>query len=147
MDSLDRKKIAVITKYAVDTFSHTDWVALGQITGSLKKITDHPRLLRSLGFDDDDYPFCVAEVVSAIFESDNSLIDEVVDHYDIDLWYQQKGTREVSASFYSSHSQICRLLEGWLSASIRKPSFIKSRAYVSFEVQLGSLGNLGFHSP
>ncbi|ODU48485.1 MAG: hypothetical protein ABS92_08400 [Thiobacillus sp. SCN 63-374] len=99
MDSLDRKKVAVITKYAVDTFSHTDWVALGQITGSLKRITDHPRLLRSLGFNDDDYPYCVAEVISAIFESDNSLIDEVVDHFDIDLWYQQKEPEKYQRVF------------------------------------------------
>jgi hypothetical protein len=90
MDSLDRKKVAVITKYAVDTFSESDWVALGQLTGSLKRITDHPRLLRSLSFSDDDYPYCVAEVISAIFEADNSLIPEIVDHFDIDLWYQQK---------------------------------------------------------
>lgn len=90
MDSLDRKKVAVITKYAVEVFSESDWVALGQITGRLKMITDHPRLLRSLSFDDDDYPYCVAEVLSAIFESDSGLISEVVDHFDIDLWYQQK---------------------------------------------------------
>lgn len=90
MDSLDRKKVAVITRYAADTFSEGDWVALGQITGNLKKITDHPRLLRSLSFGDDDYPYCVAEVISAIFETDNSLIPEVVDHFDIDLWCQQK---------------------------------------------------------
>lgn len=90
MDSLDRKKVAVITKYALETFSESDWVALGQITGSLKRITDHPRLLRSLSFGDDDYPYCVAEVISAIFDTDNSLIHEVVEHFDIDLWYQQK---------------------------------------------------------
>lgn len=90
MDSLDRKKIAVITKYAVDAFSESDWLTLGQITANLKRITDHPRLLRSLSFGDDDYPYCVAEVISAIFEADNSLISEVIDHFDIDLWYQQK---------------------------------------------------------
>lgn len=90
MDSLDRKKIAVITKYAVDTFSESDWVLLGQITGSLKRITDHPRLLRSLSFGDDDYPYCVADVLTAIFEADSSLIPEIIDHFDIDLWYQQK---------------------------------------------------------
>lgn len=90
MDSLDRKKVAVITKYAVDTFSESDWLTLGQITGSLNRITDHPRLLRSLSFGDYDYPYCVAEVISNIFEADNNLIPEVVDHFDIDLWYQQK---------------------------------------------------------
>lgn len=99
MDSLDRKKIAVITRYAADTFTLTDWVALGQITGNLKKVTEHPRLLRSMDFNDDDYPYCVAEVISSIFESDNNLIDEVVDHFDIDLWYQQKEPEKYQRVF------------------------------------------------
>lgn len=90
MDSSERKKVAVITKYVVETFSESDWLSLGQISGSLKIITDHPRLLRSLSFGDDDYPYCVGEVLGAIFESDSSLITEVIDHFDIDLWYQQK---------------------------------------------------------
>ena len=90
MDSSERKKVAVITKYVIETFSESDWLSLGQISGSLKIILDHPRLLRSLSFGDDDYPYCVGEVLGAIFESDNSLISEIVDHFDIDLWYQQK---------------------------------------------------------
>ncbi|MCK9380395.1 MAG: TIR domain-containing protein [Sulfuritalea sp.] len=90
MDSSERKKVAVITKYVVETFSESDWLSLGQITGGLKSISDHPRLLRSLSFGDDDYPYCVGEVLGTIFESDSSLIPEVIDHFDIDLWYQQK---------------------------------------------------------
>lgn len=90
MDSYERKKVSVITRYILDAFSEGDWVALGQITGNLKIITDHPRLLRSLSFGDDDYPYCVAEVLGTIFDSDNTLIPEIIDHFDIDLWYQQK---------------------------------------------------------
>jgi hypothetical protein len=99
MDSLDRKKIAVITKYAVLGFSESDWLAFGQIVGGLKRITDHPRLLRSLSFGDDDYPSCVAEVMSEIFEGDTSLINEVIDHFDIDLWYQQKEPEKYNRIF------------------------------------------------
>lgn len=90
MDSSEWKKVAVITKYAVEMFTESDWVSLGQITSGRKIISDHPRLLRSLSFGDDDYPYCVGEVLSAIFESDSSLIPEVIDHFDIDLWYQRK---------------------------------------------------------
>lgn len=90
MDSSERKKVAVITKYVVETFSESDWLSLGQITGGLKSISDHPRLLRSLSFGDDDYPYCAGEVLGAIFDSDSSLIPEIIDHFDIDLWYQQK---------------------------------------------------------
>lgn len=91
MNSLERKKVAVITVYVLEAFSESDWVALGQITGKLKSIMEHPRLLRSLSFGDDDYQYCVAEVISAIFELDSNLIDEIIDHFDIDLWYQQKN--------------------------------------------------------
>lgn len=90
MDSSERKKVAVITKYVVETFSESDWLSLGQITGGLKIISDHPRLLRSLSFGDDDYPYSVGQVLNSLFESDSSLVQEVIDHFDIDLWYQQK---------------------------------------------------------
>jgi hypothetical protein len=99
MNSSERKKVAVITEYVLDAFSESDWVALGQITGKLKSITEHPRLLRSLGFGDDDYPYCVADVINTIFDSDSKLIDEVINHFDIDLWYQQKKPEKYQRVF------------------------------------------------
>lgn len=102
MDSSERKKVAVITKYAVETFSESDWLSFGQITGGRKIISDHPRLLRSLSFGDDDYPYYVGEVLGTIFESDSSLIPEVIDHFDIDLWYQQKEPEKFLRVFSST---------------------------------------------
>ena len=90
MDSSERKKVAVIAKYIIESFSDGDWYSLGQVTGKLKAITEHPRLFRSLSFGDDDYPYCVAEVLDTIFSEGSSLIPEVIDYFDIDLWYQQK---------------------------------------------------------
>ena len=90
MNSIDRKKISVIAKYATESFTEGDWLTLGQITGKIKEITNHPRLFRSLSFGDDDYNFNVAEILDLVFSTDKTLISEVVDHFDIDLWYQQK---------------------------------------------------------
>jgi len=90
MNSEERKKVSVISKYAIESFNEGDWLTLGQITGKIKEITDHGRLLRSLSFGDDDYSFCVAEILNSIFSEDPSLIPETVDYFDIDLWYQQK---------------------------------------------------------
>ncbi len=101
MNSLDRKKVAVILKYVIESFSESDWLALGQVTGKLKIITDHPRLMRSLSFGDDDYHFCAAEVLENIFSEDNSLIQEAIDHFDIDLWYQQKEPAKYQKIFES----------------------------------------------
>jgi len=102
MDSSERKKVAVIAKYIIESFSDSDWYSLGQVTGKLKAITDHPRLFRSLSFGDDDYPYCVAEVLETIFSESSSLIPEVIDYFDIDLWYQQKDPEKHKKIFISS---------------------------------------------
>lgn len=90
MNAIQRKQVSAITKYAIDEFSHGDWYTLGQLTDHLELIDSHPRLLRSLGFGDDDYDACAAEVLNTIFSTDEQLIGDVIDHYDIDLWFEQK---------------------------------------------------------
>lgn len=102
MNSEERKKVSVISKYAIESFNEGDWLTLGQITGKVKEITSHARLLRSLSFGDDDYGFCVAEVLDSIFSKNPSLIPEVVDHFDIDLWYQQKHPDKYQRVFVES---------------------------------------------
>lgn len=102
MNALERKKAAVITKYAVESFSEGDWYTLGQITGSLKLLTDHPRLFRAMNNGDGDYEYCAAQVLDAIFTADSSLIAQVIDHFDIDLWYEQKDPERYRRVFLSS---------------------------------------------
>lgn len=46
--------------------------------------------------------YCVAEVLDAIFSEDSSLIPEVIEHFDIDLWYQQKEPEKYQKIFVSS---------------------------------------------
>jgi len=96
------KKVAVIAKYIIESLSDNGWHSLGQVTGKLKAITDHPRLFRSLSFGDDDYPYCVAEVLDTIFPENISLIPEVIDYFDIDLWYQQKNLEKYKKIFISA---------------------------------------------
>lgn len=102
MNSEQRKKVSVISKYVTESFNEGDWLTLGQITGKVKVITDHGRLLRSLSFGDDDYSYCVAEVLDSIFSEDPNLILDVVDHFDIDLWYQQKHPEKYQRIFLES---------------------------------------------
>ena len=68
IDSTQRKKVTVIHKYIVESFSVGDWHTLGQLTGSLDLIQNHPRLFRSMSFGDEDYDYCVSEVVNKICE-------------------------------------------------------------------------------
>ena len=99
MDTLARKKMGVVTKYAIENFSAGDWLMLGQLTGRLSLVQDHPRLLRALSFGDDDYAYCATEVANQIFESGALDVDEVIDHFDIDLWYEQKHPDKASRLF------------------------------------------------
>ncbi|MFD0894952.1 TIR domain-containing protein [Luteolibacter ambystomatis] len=134
MTSTERKKATVITKYILESFAANDWYELGQITGKLDLITEHPRLLRALGFGDDDYGHCVAEVLNNILSSDSSLIDEIVNHFDMDLWYQQKDpakfqrvfsdTRSISADFW--REGFLKLFISHLTSNKDKMSVLKS---------------------
>lgn len=116
MDSTQRKKIAVITKYVQESFSESDWYALGQLTGQLTTVSNHPRLLRALGFGDDDYAHCVAEVLDKIFAANEGTISEVIDHFDIDLWYQQKSPEKYKKLFSGGASH---LADFWKSGYLR----------------------------
>lgn len=98
MTPVDRKKISVINKYAVETFVASDWLTLGQITGNVQLVTEHPRLLRALGFGDEDYEYAAAEVINKLLQ-DNSVIEDVVDHFDIDLWFRQKAPEKYQRIF------------------------------------------------
>jgi hypothetical protein len=134
MNSDERKKVSVISKYAIDSFNEGDWLTLAQITGKVKEVTGHDRLLRALGFGDDDYSFCVAEVLDSIFSEDSSLILEVVDHFDIDLWYQQKhpekyqrvfvGAKVANADFWTDG--YIKLFVSHLSSNRSRMSALKS---------------------
>lgn len=99
MDSLQRKKISVITQYATENFSEREWLTLGQLTGGLATVQGHGRLLRALSFGDDDYESCATEVLSKVFSDSESSIDTVVDHFDIDLWYVQKSPEKAKRLF------------------------------------------------
>ncbi|MEW6263417.1 MAG: TIR domain-containing protein [Thermodesulfobacteriota bacterium] len=99
MESHERKRVSVISKYILDTFSENDWFTLGQLTGGLDAVQKHGRLLRSLSFGDDDYPYYIAEVLNSIFEKSPGTIDDVIDHFDIDIWYEQKDPRRYKKLF------------------------------------------------
>ena len=97
MEAQERKKVDVIAKYIIESFSEGDWYSLGQLTGAIETIQRHPRLLRSLGFGDEDYSYCVAEVLSIIFEKSPEMIDDVIDQFDIDVCRNSGDTLLVSA--------------------------------------------------
>lgn len=128
MNSIDRKKISVISKYAIESFNEGDWLTLGQITGHVKEVNAHPRLFKSLSFGDDDYPYCVAEILDTIFSSDSSLISDVVDHFDIDLWYGQKDPVKYQRVFVEASTASADFwVDGYLKLFVSHLSSNKQR--------------------
>jgi len=135
MTPLERKKVTVIAKYAIETFSESDWLTLGQITGGLAKIQGHSRLLRALSFGDEDYGSCAVEVLNELFNADSGAIADVIDHFDIELWYQAKDPAKFSKIFQDQtgvtvdfwKDGYLKLFVSHLSSSKRKISAVKVR--------------------
>lgn len=61
-------------------FNATDWHELGYLTGFHDYIRGHARLLRSLGFGDDDYGACIFQVLEYLANNDIRALVAVVEH-------------------------------------------------------------------
>jgi hypothetical protein len=64
----------------VADFSSTDWHELGYLTGFHDYVRGHARLLRSLGFKDNDYGACVFQALEYFANNDIRALVAVVDH-------------------------------------------------------------------
>jgi Mn-dependent DtxR family transcriptional regulator len=64
----------------VADFSSTDWHELGYLTGFHDYIRGHARLLRSLGFGDDDYGACAFQALEHFANNDIRALVAVLDH-------------------------------------------------------------------
>lgn len=69
MPRVDPLQIAVAA-YAAANWNDSDWRVLGRETGTSDIIDRHPRLYRSLGFGDPDYPDAAIEVVGQLLASE-----------------------------------------------------------------------------
>lgn len=102
-----------------EKFTVSDWDELGLLTGTTSLLDDHSRLFRSLRFQDDDYGWCISDVLPSVLGEDNENLDLVVDFVGLDAWLRERDPE--------MHSQIFGggvvLAEGDLSA-LADPSAI-----------------------
>jgi hypothetical protein len=63
---LNQLKLAVARAVIAQVTDRSDWSELALLTDTEDLIYNHGRLLRSLGFGDEDYPACVHDVVPAL---------------------------------------------------------------------------------
>jgi hypothetical protein len=70
MDEALGKKIIALRQRVVEHFNFGNWEEVGLLTGQTKAINQHPRLLRSLSFGDDDYDGNVLSLLRRLAEED-----------------------------------------------------------------------------
>lgn len=74
------KRIISLKSRIVDNFTFENWEEVGLLTDTLDLITGHPRLFRSLSFGDDDYSYCVLQVLQEVSTKDTDLLAIVEDY-------------------------------------------------------------------
>lgn len=71
------KRILSIHAQAIKHFNAGDWRFVALVTESPEIVDDHPRLLRSLSFGDDDYEGCALQVISQMAKQNENALDEI----------------------------------------------------------------------
>ncbi|HHG3252317.1 TPA: hypothetical protein ACPVYB_004510 [Vibrio parahaemolyticus] len=79
-----QQKIYALRKriVAIEAFDQADWITIGDATDCQHIIENHPRLLRSLRFGDDDYPAAVGDVLKSMFTYHRNSLDDVTSFLD-----------------------------------------------------------------
>src|SRR5262249_15323378 len=81
--------IVAIHKAIIASFSESDWVTLGYQTDTREWIEEHPRLLRSLRFSDDDYGMHVLSAIDKMLKTDPENINIILETPSIRSWLQE----------------------------------------------------------
>ena len=87
----DTKLKRAISLAIIERFTQADWTLLGLQTGTSDVINGHPRLLRSLFFEDNDYPSNVASVLTRMFREIGApeLVKAIEDIIDLPTWLHE----------------------------------------------------------
>ena len=82
----NNKVILALKRCMVDTFDDSKWLELGYLTDSHTLISEHPRLLRSLSWGDNDYEGHVLTVIPKIIRDDREQLRIIEGYVDLDAW-------------------------------------------------------------
>lgn len=77
VDANTRKKILALKDIVVPNFTEEHWLELGTLTGCYEIVRQHSRLLRSLSFDDTDYPANALTVLMHMVERETVNYSEI----------------------------------------------------------------------
>lgn len=103
MDIQQGKEVIEIKNQIARQFTKSDWLELGYSVGSFDIINDHPRLLRSLSFGDDDYEGNILDVLTQIITHDKNNLQEIKSYL-----AQKYSSPTVSEFISTAHIEVPR---------------------------------------
>lgn len=77
MTTEEQKELIRIKNQISKHFTKSDWLDLGYTLGCYDVIENHPRLLRSMNFGDDDYEGNILEVITEMVKKDGRNLTEI----------------------------------------------------------------------
>lgn len=80
LDPDQQKRLLPVKEEITAKFGAEHWLELGALTGSLDIVKNHPRLLRSLSWDDDDYPANVMSVLVDLISRDPASLGRIEEY-------------------------------------------------------------------
>jgi hypothetical protein len=83
------QQILMLAKAIQSTFSTSEWTEIGYITSSDEWIDSHPRLLRSLRWEDDDYKGHVLDAVKYVLHTDTDNLKKLFEYEPISRWLKK----------------------------------------------------------
>ncbi len=85
LDPETSKKLVPIGRFMGEHFTGGNWTELGFLTGCDDIVQNHPRLLCSLSFGDDDYPEACLAVAGSMVRNDPANLkvieDYIIEHF------------------------------------------------------------------
>ena len=99
------KVILALKQCIVDTFDKSRWLELGYLTNSEPLISQHPRLLRSLYWGDEDYEGNVLSMIPQIINDDPERLRIVEDYVGLEEWLK-KADPGLHAELYDTGEDI-----------------------------------------
>jgi hypothetical protein len=97
---VDQRKMILAIKCVIeDTFDRNKWCELGLLTGEIDVIKQHPRLLKSLSFGDDDYGEAIGEILPSILGKDMENLQAVEEFVELEDWLEDHDS-ELYADLY-----------------------------------------------
>ena len=97
--------ILTLKRAIVAEFDSGDWKELGYLTGAAATINNHPRLLRSLDWRDDDYDGCVFDMLELLMQRKPENKDTILGVDKIRVWIK-KNEPSIYRELYQDGSYV-----------------------------------------